>query len=414
MNRGQATDAILDSDTSAVQVAILLGYIRHMPSGVQVEQGVSWPSAERLARYAGTTRSTAVRQRRALIDAGVLLDAGTPKGGTPHLRIDFEALAGFSAKRAKRRTPSREERWGSTDDATGSTDSATGVSDSRTGGVPSSDEGCPIVGHKPSPENPLKEPSAETASPAEPEPQLDQPLWESMGLPEPGKGVPQKHLTADVLDLYAYWLQRYSKFLESRSQRGTIRRMGKADLAAIAGALKRDPEDVNVDGDAWPIKRLIAVTLAYPLQAPDDSDRVEWMRKKPSEFLRPAFILRDGAAKPQWSLLAPLAVAWKALRPPVPALHLLDGGRVDAHACTPEALALALWNEYTSGFQGIRDRVARHGVSPALFAAWRDMSATAVPFHIVRGMRANDAPFRRKDYLQAAVPWVRVHLRGAA
>ena len=187
MNRGEAMDAILDSNTTAVQVAILLGYMRHMPSGVAVEQGVSWPGPKTLARYAGTTRSTVIRQRTALMDAGVLVDAGTPKGGTPHLRIDFEALACFAARKVKRRTPTREERWGSTDGDAGSSDNASGstdggapstegrtwvsdhrtgegVSDSRTGRVPSSDTGVSDSrsGRVPSSDtNPLKEPSEE-------------------------------------------------------------------------------------------------------------------------------------------------------------------------------------------------------------------------------------------------------------
>ena len=112
MNRGEAADRFLDAAIPAVQLAILMGYVRHQASSDAVEDGTSWPSVDLLCRYTGASPKTVTKHRQELVDAGVLVVVKVRPCNVLECRIDFGALESIGiGERGKSASPGERGGW---------------------------------------------------------------------------------------------------------------------------------------------------------------------------------------------------------------------------------------------------------------------------------------------------------------
>ena len=369
MNRGQATDAILDSALTSYQRLILLGYMRHMPSGVPVDQGTAYPGAEKLARYAGCTERAVRKHRTALIEAGIL-EVVHRAGPILRCRIDFQVLSAFNP----------EPRAGSARPTRNLVPPTRNLVPPTRNLVPSHPEPRSAYPEprsaEPSPrtlsKNPLQEPPL--AAPAKPEPPAATapegepeappgPLWQAMGLPKPGKGVPKSLLTQDVLDVWAYWLKVHTEYAKGRKGVGAPRVIGKGDLKAIQAGLRWQPESTAECPDGWTQKRVLCTVLAYAYRAPEDAPGASWWRRpdRAGSDLNPRTLLRLGQ-DPKLPRNAAWAVAWR-LAGAAPTLTVVEGGRSEH-----EAAAVRLWESWAGGGHGFRRIAAELGFEGEAYA----------------------------------------------
>ncbi|MEL6341554.1 MAG: helix-turn-helix domain-containing protein [Myxococcota bacterium] len=88
LNKGQLSDAIIDSHLTGTQKLLLFAYLRHADN----KTGLAYPGLKKLSEKAGVGRATAQRHRAALLEWGVLEVVGFTERGGMICRLHLEAL----------------------------------------------------------------------------------------------------------------------------------------------------------------------------------------------------------------------------------------------------------------------------------------------------------------------------------